>query len=524
VSKWEKFKNNPGMFFKDIRVLRHFAGYKALEINECKLVGSDCIVSQKTNVEYAEELLNFQDSYPIHSLVYKYKTTEVLLWPIFRHLFWVRLQLVYKNNKNVAVVNPQKIFISKDWADSYHKSHDCINVDEISNNCSDLLFFVNLRGTEQTKIDGKVYSRITDPVLEEAAKKYKCEKIEIVKSPGNLAEKWFHKPTRILPPMVREVGHTNYFEATSNFISAVNSKIPSIPFVQKDINETVEWFFHIKNMYKKILLKKQPKAVFFVGFDYHYALAQAASELGIKAVDLQHGVQAGWSPVYNFWNTLPTNGYEMFPDYFWVWGEYDRCKINENFCDHKSFGSVIGGFKWLDRQLELQNNSSFLFDLKIKLKGNSKKIGIISLQDQSTFPALMHDIIQDTSETVLWIVKRHPKYKYINLDSIKGLALVGKSIDEMPFSSLIKRADYHLTECSSSVIEADFFDVPSFVYGEQGLSNYADFIDDGSVFLIRESVDFIKTLESILSTDKRVRMNVVDNSLVGVALDSICKN
>lgn len=520
MSKLTKLRHNPRKFFEDSWINKKLKGKPTIVITQ--RIEGKMSSKQKSDIEYGQELLQFQNAYPVHSLMYKNRESDVYLWPIFRHLFWVRLQQVYKGNKNVSVVNPQKAFIAKDWFGSYKKSHDCIEVEDLVDEKVDFLFFVNLRGTEQTKIKGKVYHRITDPVYEEASKKYTCEKIEVIKSPGVLATRWHYKPVKILPPLIRGVGHVHYLDLPSDFISKVNTHIPSIPFVQKDINDTVEWFFHMKNFYKEILNKKRPKAVFYVGFDYHYALALAAHELGIKTVDLQHGVQSGWSPVYNHWQGLPTNGYSMFPDWFWVWGEYDKDKIDDGFDSHQSITSVVGGFSWLDRQLELQKYKSVR--LNMRLKGNNKKVGIITLQDQTDLPELMTAIIKDTVDTILWIIKRHPKHSKINLDAVSKTVISGKYIDEMPFSELVKISNYHFTECSSAVIESDYFGVPSFVCGQQGMENYKDFIESGSVIHVDSVLSFLSSLDLLEQRSAHLSMNVVDNTNVASAIESIYKS
>ena len=511
MSKLSKFINNPVMFFKDSRI---FSSVRKKTNKVVKIVE----LMDKTDVEFSNELISFQNRYPVDSIGFC-KDEHVNLWPVFRHLFWVRLQQVYKKNKNVADVNPQKAFVAKTWYDTYRKSHACLDVDDIKNEEKDLLFFVNLRGTEQTIINGKVYHRITDPVFEKACEKYSCEKIEIVKSIGKLKSRWHHEPLNILPPLVRKVGYVNYFNAPSDFIKQVNNHIPSIPFVQKDINETIEWFFHMRDFYKDILIKRKPKAVFFVGFDYHYPLCLAAHELGIKAIDLQHGVQAGWSPVYNRWQELPKQGYKVFPDFFWVWGDYDKRKVEDNFnfnCNHKP---IVAGFKWLDRQLELETGKSLILNVKLKL--NKKKIGVITLQDQQIIPELIEGVVKNSSDSIFWIVKRHPKHSNIDMGTIKGRVESGKHIDNTPFAQLIQIADIHLTECSTSVIEADYFGVASFVFGEQGQYNYGDFIEQDTVHHIDTVQSFVDKLEAVISAEKKSRMNVVNNSSLEQALSNL---
>jgi hypothetical protein len=541
VSKLNKLITSPKKFFDDalaksaVRRIRNMGAddRDRLGLPHARTQG---IISKaappkndnRNDLALAQKLLRFERTFPVNSLVGGDAAPGLLLWPFFRHLFWVRCQTSYKG-KNAATVNTSKFYVSSDWQAHYKRQISPKTLDEMPEEHHDFLFFTNIRGTEQTRFEGKIYNRITDPVFEVAQTLGAAKKVEVIKSTGEIWPHRMHDVDLILPPMLRKVGNAPLTGRPSNFVDHVNKVIPEAKFDEKSYNDCLEWFFHQRDFYTEVLRKYNPKVVFFVGFDYHLALICAAKSLGIKTVDLQHGVQSGWSPVYSHWQAVPHDGYSMLPDVFWVWGDYDARKIRDTFGsepDICGIKALVGGFPWLDRQQILMDEDVpeklQKLAMNIPTQQNSeaptdqvnKKLGLLTLQDQTVFPKLFAEIIKKTSDKMDWIVKRHPKHRNINLSSVKQNALYGTAIDDVSFLTLIRATDIHLTECSTAVIEADYLGVPSVVTGEQGLLNYQDFINDGTVYHVDNADDFNERLDDFLTSGGESRMNVVDNSNV----------
>lgn len=558
MSKWNKFKKSPRLFVEDAfkkYVVRQVDRMSPEEQQRFGLFLSDNVGEFNNNfssetrnedLRLAEKLLYFERVFPVNGLQGGDADPDLLLWPYFRHLLWVRCQAAYKG-KDASVVNTSKMYISNDWRKHYKLQYPVKTMEELKVGQCDFLFFTNVRGTEQTLIDGEIYNRITDPVFESAREIGDAKKVEIIKSIGDIWPRRVHDAELVLPPLLYKMGYGPITEKPKDFVSKVQKILPEARFDERSYNECVEWFFRQRDFYLDLLKIYNPKVVFFVGFDYHYALVYAAKSLGIKTVDLQHGVQAGWSPVYRHWQSIPLNGYNLLPDTFWVWGEYDAKKITETFGKKTGIDgnlALIGGFPWLDRQKDFAN--MVLPESLLKLKNQSGKndseiesslsisgcpsisglkpgyrIGLLTLQDQGTFPLLFAHIIAETTGRVVWIIKRHPKHKSIDLSSVSGNALYGQVFDDTSFLNLCDIADIHLTECSTAVIEADYFGIPSIVTGEQGMLNYKDFIDSGTVFYVDSIESFDEQIDSILAGKGMSRMGVVDNSGTKKALNEL---
>ena len=76
------------------------------------------------------------------------------------------------------------------------------------------------------------------------------------------------------------------------------------------------------------------------------ALSLACSRLKINLVDYQHGSQNDFHPMYSNWNSVPKEGYEIIPDYFWMWGNIFAKKIKIWSSIINKHNTFVGGNLW----------------------------------------------------------------------------------------------------------------------------------------------------------------------------------
>ena len=105
----------------------------------------------------------------------------------------------------------------------------------------------------------------------------------------------------------------------------------------------------------------------------------AASRLfGITSVDIQHGKQGKYQPMYSGW-LIPETGYQLLPDYFWCWGKKSSDHILSSSPKRNTHIPLIGGYLWLryfSRYLKTelpQSNSTRPIRLLFTLQQPSKE-------------------------------------------------------------------------------------------------------------------------------------------------------
>lgn len=543
MSKLTKLINNPTLFFKDSinkRLVEPISqAYNSIDpsnqmnINKLSVEVSEVnkknkpmnmpkkkvlttSVPDKTdkNVKhYRSQLLNFKQVFPVNNI----RVNDENLWPVFRFAIWRGLRNAWHKNKKSTLI-PLKTYISRDWYEIYHRDFNCLSVDEIEECDTDFLFFTNFRGVEQLEIDGKVFNRITDPVFEEASKVGNAKKIEIVKGTGGVNINRFFETMLVIPPLYRTVGYAAQLELPANFHNVFKKFIPDLDLNTKDINDLVEWYYRDKELYESILKKVKPKVVFFIGFEFHLALSAAAHDLGIKAVDLQHGLQTGWGPLYKWWEEMPPAGYKTLPTYFGVWGKRDKEHLSMQIpsTNHKT---IELGYKWIDKQFTLVSSSDRLKPL-IEKSENYKLTVLVTLQHQDSFPEDLYQVISTnitdqakifgtegdeeclhennkliTANDILWLIRKHPKGKNAAQNIFKKYdnVLCGTQVDDVYIGEILKNVDYHITSSSTVVIEADYFGVESIIFENgdiAGYENYQNEIENGLIKRFFTPVEF----------------------------------
>ena len=453
--------------------------------------------------------MSFTAQFPVNQI--KYKGEKI--WPVFRFELWRSLRAIYEGRN--GEINPQKPTLPPGWEKEYRERHGAIYIEELAPEAGvDFLFFANQRGVEQFSSPEGIYNRITDPVFEVARSVGTAMKIELLKTRGPLDAKRVHPPIYVLPLQLRSIGYMQFLEAPSNFKAMLQSTFSAINFRDSDIREIVEWYFHQYDIYREILTRVRPKCVFFMGFEFHLALSHAAADLGIKSVDLQHGTQTGWGPLYKWWDEMPVEGYKMLPDYFCVWGERDFDHLSETIRGAKH-RPIIGGFPWIERQKDFGTPLSD--PLKTKLAEYNKVI-LVTLQHQNAVPEMLLDTIAASPSDYLWLLRKHPKGRPLKAKGVlaKRNVIISPEVDSAVLSHLLPLIDVHMTAGSTVVLEADYFGVPSIVWDITGVENYEEMIADGlvqSAYTSEECIEILATLERRPSSSSK-SISIVDTAAV----------
>ncbi|MDC0831668.1 hypothetical protein POG22_01415 [Geitlerinema sp. CS-897] len=404
---------------------------------------------------------------------------------------------------------------------------------------ADILFFSKHENYSE-KINGKFFDRCLDSIHEQCDPQLSALKIELDFPQGRKKQPRFYPCIFVDPyPCLKKEALLRKCLT----YSLKNLKIQNFKGLQKVVWKHTSFYLHedqildqlyLHESYHKLFIDLlsiiRPRAVFLVCHYYIVAkaLVQACHELGIKTIDVQHGQGGRYHSQYAHWTRIPVSGYELLPDFFWVWSEQCKNHLMEtrpyvlgNYTHHLP---VVGGnpwlSKWLDDDLGLsQEEKNFLDRLH-----NHKKIVLVSLQNSTFLPELLNFLIpamktKRNDDDYFWLIRFHPLHRSqrevdsvltpLQKHNIKNFDIHFSS--SMPLYSLLKRCHYHVTSFSSVSYEASVFGVKTGIVDPQQRAGYVMFKDQiqkGSFDYITSSGDIINNVYK--STRKPMIQNFSD--------------
>lgn len=533
MSKLTKFIKTPKRFFYDAwkkefepkRPVSKSTNLVAPKIGPSQLGASRPIqpAVKKLNKAIFNQIADFSHSYSVNSI----KVDDEYIWPYLRSHLWVNINYFsVSGNPRYKTINPFGIQVGhrnnlpylkrKDLSEKYGIFEiEELEEPKLQSEEIDFLFVTSLNAAEQVVLDNnKIYNRISDPLLEEAKKIGTAKRLEMVKvnTPAlKKVKRYLHKPLLIFSPNINKSGFFEKLVLHRFFYRMFLNKIPSQIINEKVMHELVDWEMHSRDYYIEILEKVQPKVIILNGFHYYAPLISAADSLGIVTVDVQHGLQVGWNPLYNSWDEMPRKGYQALPDFFAVWGKKEYENIKDTFEGEKHEPIVLGNL-WVQRQKHEQKNMSSKFRKKI----NKYKVKILlAMQNQGEIPDLFREIIEQSADDTIWIIRHHPKgnkFKPQNFSTKnKNNILLSDEIDAASWSQLFPHIDVTISEGSAVALEADYFGSYNVITSPEGRDNYQKEIDDGCFYYVEYDPDeFFDILNSLDLSDKTPKANAFE--------------
>lgn len=234
---------------------------------------------------------------------------------------------------------------------------------------------------------------------------------------------------------------------------------PLLKFLKENDIE-IDWQSALrKNLAQYIVmgryLRKQTKleSVFLSAAYTNFGLVIAAKELGLKVIELQHGV-IGKEHYGYYYSYMPQEN--QFPDYLLTFGTRDEEFINNGNLSHLVSGYPLGSFI-IDHYLKQTeaNKLPIAFDVAV------------SLQDCSTGVEMIDDLIllAESNPSLNFALKRRrlarafyeEKYRFP-----KNMVFV----EDMDVYELILSSKVHLTAYSSCVLEAPSLGRPNVMFNK----------------------------------------------------------
>jgi rhodanese-related sulfurtransferase len=270
----------------------------------------------------------------------------------------------------------------------------------------------------------------------------------------------------------------NYFDAKNLFNFSIYNLLKNVIVNNQSTYYTYSLFFK-NSKYKTVLY-----------YCYYgnrtMAINRAAKDNGIKTIEYQHSLLSNYHYAYSRWTIRVKKCESFFPSIIWVWDNEFKSLIDSNFSMFKSMEAVTGGNVF---NSNYGSNSDNIQDLNIE--ANMVKV-LITLQGMGIPDFIKEFILNDAK--IFWLIRFHPRYP-MDQSGIKDLLKQKKNnidikiANEAPLQALFKFVDYHITSFSGCAIEAEFFNVPNLIFGEDGYNSYKSKIDEGYyVFVDNEEV------------------------------------
>jgi hypothetical protein len=254
--------------------------------------------------------------------------------------------------------------------------------------------------------------------------------------------------------------------------------------------------FHVNNLFQQIpyfvgLLEATNSKICMMSGYYSstmFALTLACRQTGIKTVEIQHGVQGSAHLAYRSWHNLPSDNSNIMPDYFWTWGIAEKETIenwSNNTCGRHSV--FVGGNPCLtvfnlngENISKIETFSGYSFPV-----GEVSKVIIFTCQAFDNLPASVIECMRARPDYG-WVFRIHPQYwqtEYSILSQCKQEGFDNVIIDRgefLPLSSAMQFATVHMTEFSSSVLEASTVGLHSIVIHSYGRELFNDLFETGA--------------------------------------------
>lgn len=267
----------------------------------------------------------------------------------------------------------------------------------------------------------------------------------------------------------------------------------------------------LANLYKYFLRKIEPDAGLVVCYygDYMMGFILACKQLGIPTFDIQHGVQGENHLAYNSWVKIPNTGYDLLPDYFLCWSDYEAAIINGWSKDINCHKAIVIGNRFLEMWRDPKSTIGVKYDNIFNQIFKNERVNILlSLSwdiNSETYLSTTLAAICATQHEYNWLIRLHPSMfnkqeiiQMLNNNGIKEFEIEQASV--LPLYTLLRNVQINITHSSSTVIEAAEFAVPSIITSDYGWELYSKQIESKWIYKIDESKRIIEHLLKLKKT------------------------
>jgi len=273
----------------------------------------------------------------------------------------------------------------------------------------------------------------------------------------------------------------------------------------------IYWLRHFKR-YKKVFrcfLRQTHPVQVYLSCYYHirgFALTSVCRELGIKTVEVQHGQQGDVHPMYSNWSVPPKHGYDLLPQYFWMWGDKSVERIDKWARKSDYHRALLGGNPWLTYNCFTETSHNMVGSFYGMLNAFEGRRVLVSLQPCSSLEDTLTDFIieaMNISQNIFWCIRLHPgmmAQKKQIIDRLAGIDIGKYNINDstsIQLYTLLKMVDVNITGWSSIAYEALCFDVPTIITHENGCIAMKEYIKKGIFCYANDSSSILTSIAKL---------------------------
>jgi hypothetical protein len=257
-------------------------------------------------------------------------------------------------------------------------------------------------------------------------------------------------------------------------------------------------FFSLEKLFKLFYKVWLPEAI-FINCSYstvHHAALYAAKNMGIKTIELQHGIINKKHFAYNVFTKLDNN---FYPDYLFVFGDY----VKDVFSNYNYFISKENVFSVGNMYLDYIRNEYNPDDSTVKLfsEFRIKYKKIVAVSSQITVEKKLINFLNKSanlSKEILYIfVPRDLNKDYSSVSFADNIILLkDKRLDVY---KIIKESDFHSTVSSTCALEAPALGIPNVLINIDNLAKYyySDLLIDSDITrFVDTPEEYVKVLIS----------------------------
>lgn len=355
------------------------------------------------------------------------------------------------------------------------------------------------------------YDRQVDSMLEFAARNYSVLKVGFRPpyGPSFGTEAFPVLRLGVFPYLLagKLLRYNSPIEGFEKFLACVDEVCGNrIYLSEDDVLADFRVLLAYRRFYDGVLAKVRPRLVLFSTFWAipNMALSWAVRGTGAVSADIQHGMQGIDHALYSNWTKLPANGYELLPDYYWVWGK--ECVDNIlrfRQAPYSYHEPIVGGNLWLMRWL--REPTSPIYDQEFESLKNrardARKIVMVALQPiHNRLPEPLIGAMKKSPHEWFWFVRVHPQQRADLLEikrQIEERGIINFEIElstRLPLYFLLGKAQHFVTVWSSSVYEALAMRLPVTVMTKEGAEAFRSYLELGLLDLAHSADELLASV------------------------------